>query len=130
MYAEAIAEFNRAIAISNRNSDTLASLAHCYAVSGRTKEAVDLLAQLHELREEAYVSQYDIALVYLALGDEGKALAWLDRAFEEQAGWMAFLGVDPRLDPLRTKPGFRSLLRLVGLDGAPANYANRRESLS
>jgi DNA-binding winged helix-turn-helix (wHTH) protein/tetratricopeptide (TPR) repeat protein len=128
MYAEAIEEFNRAIAISNCNSDTLASLAHCYAVSGRTREALDLLAQLHRLREDTYVSQYDLALVYLALGEEEKALEWLDNAFEEQSGWMAFLGVDPRLDPLRTKQGFRSLLRLTGLDNAIRNNTNARNT--
>jgi hypothetical protein len=48
-----------------------------------------------------YVSSYDIAAIYLGLGNTSNALQWLDKAYEERAGFMPYVSLDPRLKPLR-----------------------------
>ena len=46
---------------------------------------------------------------------EDDAFAWLERAYTERDSWMDYLGLDPRLDGLRSAPRFADLLRRVNL---------------
>jgi hypothetical protein len=57
-----------------------------------------------------YISQYDVALIHLALGEQEAALGWLERGYAERDHQMAFLKVDPRLDALRERREFGRLL--------------------
>lgn len=121
MYEEAISEFRTALELSG-STDGLAALGHAYAVSGRRKEALDILTQLSDLSKSRYVSPYGMAVVYVGLGENGRALEWLQMAAEEHAGWVIYLNIDPKLDPLREEAKFEDLLRNVGL----APYASKR----
>jgi hypothetical protein len=64
-----------------------------------------------ELSKRQYVSSYEMARIYAGLGEHDQVFTWLDRAYEERASWMAYLQVDPTLDPLRSDPRFQVLLR-------------------
>lgn len=114
---EAIREFKRAMELSN-STLTQAELAHAYAVFGMTHEARDLLDQLIKQRNtgQAYVSAYNIALVYAGLGDKEQALSWLRIANREHADFIVFLKVDPRFDGLRQEEEFKKLLKELKLD--------------
>jgi tetratricopeptide (TPR) repeat protein len=114
-YEEAIVELNKARALSPGNLDTLASLGHAYAVSGRHREAQQVLDELERLSEQRYVSRIYKAYVYAGLGDPDEALKWLQAAYDERAVGLRDLGVDPRLDNLRSDPRFTDLLRRLGL---------------
>jgi hypothetical protein len=74
-----------------------------------------VLDELTQLRARRYVSAYDIAAIHLGLGDNNSAADWLQRAFEERAHQMAWIKVDPRLDPLRGTASFERLLELMKL---------------
>ncbi len=39
------------------------------------------------------------ALIHTGLGEHEEAFEWLERAYQERNGWMAFLQVEPRLRP-------------------------------
>ncbi|MGI9166377.1 MAG: hypothetical protein ACR2G5_08325 [Pyrinomonadaceae bacterium] len=43
------------------------------------------------------------------------ALEWLQMAAAEHAGWVIYLNVDPKRDPLRRELQFKELLQKVGL---------------
>ena len=62
-----------------------------------------------------YVPSYDIALICAGLGWKDQALGYLSQAYQERSGWMTYLNVDPRLDPLRSDPRFIDLLHRVRL---------------
>ena len=109
-YDDAIAEFNKARAISPVNLDPLASVGHAYAVAGRRREAGNVLEELDRLSAHRYVPLGYKALVYAGLGDNDRALRWLQSAYDERSGWLRDLGVDPRYDGLRSDPRFKSLL--------------------
>ena len=61
------------------------------------------------------VSSYYFALIHLGLNDADQAFACLERACEERSGFMAFIKVEPLLDPLRSDPRFAELERRIGL---------------
>ena len=91
-----------------------ATLAHAYAMA-KNPEARKILLELEEAAEQRYVSPYDIATIYAALGEKDQAFAWLEKAYEERSGWLAYLQVNPILDNLRPDPRFASLVRRIGL---------------
>ena len=53
---------------------------------------------------------FGYAMVHIGLEEKQVALDWLERAEEERNGWLVYLGVEPRLDPLRLEPRFMALM--------------------
>jgi hypothetical protein len=62
-----------------------------------------------------FVSGYDRAAVYAALGRTDDAFAALEEAYQSRAEWMAYLTVDPQMDTLRRDPRYTALLKRLGL---------------
>ena len=116
-YEEAIAEAQTAIDLSGGNPLYIASLGHAYAKAGRDEEARETLDRLEQESRTRHVSAYHIAVIHGALGDADEAFRWLDRAYEEQAPWICYMRVDPRIDGrLRSDPRFEVLLQQARLD--------------
>lgn len=115
LYDEAFTEIERAMALSPDSMDILASLGHMYAVSEQTEKALGVLAKLNERSQTKHVSPYNIAVVYVGLGERDEALEWLNKAHLEQSEGMIYLTIDPRLDPLHSDPRFTDLAHLIGL---------------
>ena len=63
------------------------------------------------MSKQAYVSSYDLAILYVGLGDKDRALEQLHKAYEERAGFIIYLNVEPLFDPLRSDPRFAELVR-------------------
>lgn len=105
--AAAIEEFRQRKSLS---VGSYADLGMALALAGRKDEAVAELDRLIALRQERYVSAYDIAAVQASLGETDQAFEWLDRAFEERAQMRGLLGVDPSFDSLRSDPRMKPLL--------------------
>jgi hypothetical protein len=55
-----------------------------------------------------------MAIAWLGLGDNERALASLERAIEERSPRVLFVMVEPRFDPLRSAPRFQALIKRVG----------------
>lgn len=119
-YVEAIASYQKAISLSERTTNLLGLLAHSYAMSGRRDEALKILAELREMSQSKPVSPYDLAIIYVGLGEKDKAIELLKRAYEERAGWIISLQVEPMFDPLRSEPGFVELQQRLGYPGGPS----------
>jgi TolB-like protein/DNA-binding winged helix-turn-helix (wHTH) protein/Tfp pilus assembly protein PilF len=115
MYPKAMAEFRKAVELSSGAPVDVAALGHVAAVSGDPTEARKALQRLEELAKQRYVASYGRVLIYAGLGENDRALEWLERAFQERSTWMVKLKVDSRLDPLRGDPRFADLMRRVGL---------------
>jgi TolB-like protein/Tfp pilus assembly protein PilF len=123
MLAEAIAEFTKARELSRGESQppvavsprvgVFADVAHALALAGRVVEAREILRQLEAAPSP---TAYDIALVYVGLGERDQAFRWLEKAVEQHSNFdQMTLNVDPRLDSVRSDPRFQSVLRRVGL---------------
>jgi serine/threonine protein kinase/tetratricopeptide (TPR) repeat protein len=98
------------------HADLLGRLGYVYAKSGRREKARAIADSLHaRYRKGRSDEPYDLALVYIGLGDKERALDWLETAFAERSTWLAFTKVSPELDPLRDEPRFRRLLERLRL---------------
>jgi hypothetical protein len=56
-----------------------------------------------------------LAEAYAKLGENGRAMELLERAYEEHSCWIPFLRAHPHLDALHSDPRFQKLLRRIGL---------------
>ena len=120
MHEKAVAEFKKAVELTDKNSPLLspfylAGLAHAYAQAGRRSDAEQVLQGLLERGRQSYVSPFDIALIYTALGEKDTAFGWMTKAVAERSTWLVYSKWEPRLDPLRSDPRFQDLLRRIGL---------------
>ena len=119
MYEQAITEFKKAVELTNKNSPDfspffLAGIAHSYALAGKRSDAEQVLQGLLGRARKSYVSPFDIALIYAALGEKDTAFTWMEKAVEERSTWLVYSKWEPRLDPLRSDPRFQDLLRRIG----------------
>jgi Flp pilus assembly protein TadD len=112
---EAIAEFRTALKSSPNNAAALTALGHAQALAGRKSDAEKVIARLQELSKQQYVSPFQTAVVYAALGDSTKAFELLEKSRQERFNWLPFLRVDPVLKNLRTDPRFEQLSKSLGL---------------
>jgi serine/threonine-protein kinase len=108
-------ELRIAVKMSGEVTFASAALGHLLATDGKTAEARSILDELTARCERVYVPAYDLALVCAGLGWEDQALEYLLQAYRERSGWMTYLNVDPRLDPLRGDSRFIDLLHRVRL---------------
>ncbi len=115
MHNEAIEQCRKAIDLVGRTSGILSTLGHAYAKSGQRNEAIKIIAELRERSKREYISPYDVAVIYAGLRDTEHAFEQLEKAYDDRAGWMIFLNVEPMLDPIRSDPRFTALLRRMKL---------------
>jgi DNA-binding winged helix-turn-helix (wHTH) protein/tetratricopeptide (TPR) repeat protein len=114
-FGEAIAELEEASRLFDRNPQVLAAIGHAYAKSGQRAAAQKILAELSETAKRRYVSPYDVATIHAGLGDREQTLNWLERAYEERSGWLAWwLKLDPKFDALHGDARFQDLLARMG----------------
>lgn len=110
-HEESVAEAEKALEYAGESQLYLAWLGGAYAAAGRAVEAQDVLRRLGEMIAHRYVSPYHLALIHCHLGDRELALSLLEEAYALRDAWVAWLGVEPQLDPLRSDPRFLDLLR-------------------
>jgi serine/threonine-protein kinase len=120
-FNEAIEHLELAARINQRFSRVVASLGCAYAAAGRTEDAATIRAELinRQTSPDTYISSHDLGLLSSWMGETDTALEWLERAFVDRAAWLPFVNVDPVWDRLRDVPGFRDIVKRVGLEPLP-----------
>jgi tetratricopeptide (TPR) repeat protein len=113
LYDLAISELQQAVSLSGGDACYKGSLGHAYAASGKPGQARQVLQELENRGGEAYVPSYAIALVYAGLGDNDRAMTWLQKAFEDRSTSIVFLKLDPELIGLHSDPRFGQLSQRV-----------------
>jgi serine/threonine protein kinase/tetratricopeptide (TPR) repeat protein len=116
MYVEALGEFQKVVTLAGgvaTGPDTY--LGYTLAVMGRSSEALGKRDLLQERYRQGTASAYDLALLYAGLNDRDRAMEWLENAIMERSGGLLQVRADPMFDPIRSDPGFESLVRRLGL---------------
>jgi TolB-like protein/DNA-binding winged helix-turn-helix (wHTH) protein/Flp pilus assembly protein TadD len=96
-----IAALEDAVKFSRRNPRFVGYLGYAYARAGRRREALKLLEELDERRQQQqYVSAFQLALIRDALGEREPARAALETAHQEHALEFTQLEIYPSLRSL------------------------------
>jgi serine/threonine-protein kinase len=114
-FDESAAAFQRAIQLAPQSPLMQAALGRTLALSGKRREGLRILQDLCDLAGKRYVSPFEIASLYFALGDEGKGFDWLGKAFQDRCFELICIKVDPRMASLRAHARFQDLFRQLGL---------------
>jgi serine/threonine protein kinase/tetratricopeptide (TPR) repeat protein len=118
MYKEAIAKMLKARSLQGDDPLVLMELGYAYALDGQKGEAQKIIDTLKERSSREYIDPALIGLVYIALDEKDAAFSWLAKAFDARSGWMIWLKVDPKFDPLRSDARFNELMKRVGISEA------------
>jgi serine/threonine-protein kinase len=113
---EALAALERAVSLSPLSPRMHGALGRIHALAGRRDEATGELRQLEALARDRYVSPFEFASIYAALGQSDIAFEWLRKAREERVFELIAVRVDPRFDPLREDPRFDSIVKQMAFD--------------
>ena len=127
-YARAIKMYEKGLQLGGTIPNILAALGQSHALNGETDRAREILQQLHEMSSSASrtgsgtsaVPATCFAIVHLGLGENDRALEWLETGVERRQMPLSALKVHPIYDPLRNEPRFQALLVRIGL--APSLY--------
>ena len=119
----AITEGQKGVTLSGGSILMRAALAHTLGAAGRTQEAIQILDDLTILAKEKYVAPYFLAGIYAGLGENDRAIEFLEKSWEEHSHWLIYLHMDPTMDGLRDHAGFQDLLRRVGLPAGASRFA-------
>jgi tetratricopeptide (TPR) repeat protein len=110
-FTEAERVLREAAAMTEAGTYTRATLGYALARAGQVEEARQILAALLAERAGAYVSPVAFATILIGLGEITQALDWTETAFGERRGWMAYMRVNPVMDPMRGDPRFEALVK-------------------
>ena len=114
-YVEAVAPLKRALALSG-NPRVTAELGLAHALAGNRGEALNLVGQLNEQSKQRYVSPFNRAVIYGGLGDERRAMEWLEKAYDDRSVSLNLLKVSPAFISLREDPRFVAMVRSLGME--------------
>lgn len=85
------------------------------ARAGHDDEARQLTCRLEQMRREAYVDPFNLAVSYAGLGDEDRALEELEALVEQGSAHSWIVAPEPFFDPLRPDPRFEAVLERLDL---------------
>jgi serine/threonine-protein kinase len=120
LFAEAAAEFQAAevlngndAAEAERRAAALKEAAASGGARGYWRRRLELMQE--EAARGGHVSPFDVAGAYARLGDDGRAVEWLQKSFDEHDPFIIYLKIAPQFDALRSDPRVLELMRKVGL---------------
>jgi serine/threonine protein kinase/tetratricopeptide (TPR) repeat protein len=114
-YQLAIAEGEQGVKLSGGSPLMNAALAQTFATAGRKEKAIQILDHLTNLTKQKYVAPYFFAGIHIGLGEDERAIEYLEKSYEEHSHWLIYLHLDPSMDSMRSNPRFQDLQRRVGL---------------
>src|SRR5262249_29332504 len=88
-------------------------LGYAYAAAGQKREARKVVEELIANIKMRFVCPFEIGTTYLSLGQKDEALLWFEKAYEERSICILTMKFDPRLDSIRSDPGYQSIIRRV-----------------
>jgi serine/threonine-protein kinase len=115
LYDEAEAAFKEALANTESGAMAFAGLGYVAARRGRMVEARGILDELHERARTRYISPVAFTGLYVTLGEHDQAFEWLEKAYQERRGWLAYLNIEPLLEGIRPDPRFQRLVERMRL---------------
>ncbi len=108
---DAVAEYQKAVALEKDSPRYIAMLGSAYATAGSRSEALQILGDLQELSKRKYVDPVLKVYLLASMGRKEEAIATLATGYEDRSYLIRWLKVQPNFDPIRSDPRFEALLR-------------------
>jgi TolB-like protein/DNA-binding winged helix-turn-helix (wHTH) protein/tetratricopeptide (TPR) repeat protein len=116
MFPEAIAEGERAVALSGNSPWMLLDLATVYVQAGKKAEAHDCMIRVAKNSPGGVLPDAGPAVgLFLALGDTDRAFKVMETLYKRRDGGLIVLGTTPPEASIRSDPRFQQLLQRIGL---------------
>jgi tetratricopeptide (TPR) repeat protein len=115
LYDEAIAHLEKAVEMSE-STLFMGFLGYAYGEAGKREEAIRILETLQMRAEKRYVQPYSVAWVYAGLGEKDRAFEWLEKTYEERAGFLLYFPHMDMAGVLKDDPRYADLMRRIGLE--------------
>lgn len=112
---KAVESCQRALAASNQSIFMKSNLAYALVRARREPEARQILESLEDMARSVYVSPYNFAVIYNALGDRTAAIKYLNQAIDERDFLVPALKGDTSFSNLQDDPQFAEVLQRVNL---------------
>jgi len=112
---EALRLLRETVAMPDAGAYSRATLAYVLGRMGQGAEAQAILAELEARAATEYISPVAFATIFIGLADYDRALDWTEKAVDARRGWVAYLNVNPILDPMRGHPKFEMLVKRMQL---------------
>ncbi len=109
----AVDALEKAVALNPGSTRARASLGYASAMAGNQEYARALLAELIAEAESSYVWPLAPAMLYAGLGEDDKALEWLETAFEDRVSQLVWLAEYPEFDSLREYPRYKAIIERI-----------------
>jgi serine/threonine-protein kinase len=87
-----------------------------YAIEGKKTEALQLVHKWEKPPGGVFVRSTSIANVYAILGDKAQMYAWLERAYADRDGMLAFVNLQGVYRPYRSELRFIALRKKLGFN--------------
>jgi serine/threonine-protein kinase len=114
-YEMAITEGEKGVELSNGSPLIRGALAHTLAAAGKKTEARRILEDMTELAKQKYVAPYFFAGIHVGLGENERAIEYLERCYAEHSHWLIYIDKDPSLDGLREDSRFQDIAQRVAI---------------
>jgi len=88
-------------------------LANAYGRMGAREQALAHVAGIQAAASERYVPAEYLAVAYIGLGDHDRAFAALEQAFANRSAGLAYLEIEPLVDPIRNDPRLARLIAKI-----------------
>ncbi|HEX6127182.1 MAG TPA: winged helix-turn-helix domain-containing protein [Pyrinomonadaceae bacterium] len=114
MHDEAIAAHQMAVKITG-SSMMRGALANALARAGRREDAQRVIDELILESKRTSLSESDIAMGYVGLGDKDRAFEWLNKSYSSGDDGILLLKKHPIFSPLRDDPRYEALMKKLNL---------------
>ena len=111
----AVPELQKAVAIGSP-SWVAGFLGYAYGKTGNRAGAMAVIEELNRKSLHGYVPPFSLAIVYLGMGDSGRAMDYLEQAYSAHSQVLCWLKMDRIFDPLRKEPRFIALMKKLHFD--------------
>jgi len=109
-------QYQQAIEPLKQSAESAASvhykaiLAQAYAKANNPARALEILTELNNM-DAAQLSPFNLAFVYLSLGNKNRALELLEKGYVQQDVWMKEIKVWPWFDELKNEKRYQELIQ-------------------
>lgn len=110
LHADAVRAFRRAKNAAPGLLACIALLGYAHARAGNKREALKQLNELRRLAKRRYVPAFLFATVYLGLGEQHKAVRFMEKEYDARGWYLLLIRHGPQFDPLRSHPRFQALV--------------------